>query len=163
MAAVARATAARRLGRRRAVRRLGLRLAGLLRFPRRTRPAEDALPARRPDELRRRPVCGVERAARRRFRLDRHGPAGRSYKPDERNFAALTARLAADGVDEGSDPPRRPEPVPRPRARPAARLPLGLDRSPPRPGRRRRDPPADARPDATFPSMAAFAATAVPD
>jgi 2-haloacid dehalogenase len=86
-----------------------------------------------------------------------------SYKPDERNFAALFARLAASGVD-------------RPRIlhvaqslfhdhAPAQRLGLRsvwIDRRHDRPGAGA-TPPAEARPDATFPSMAAFAAAAVPD
>jgi 2-haloacid dehalogenase len=86
-----------------------------------------------------------------------------AYKPDERNFAALTARLAADGVEK---------------ARilhvaqslfhdhaPAQRLgfrSVWIDRRHDRPGGGA-TPPADARPDATFNSMAAFAAAAVPD
>ena len=85
-----------------------------------------------------------------------------SYKPDERNFAALTARLAADGVagerilhvaqslfhDHG----------------PAQRLgfrSVWIDRRHDRQGGGA-TPPAEARPDASFPSMAAFAAAAVP-
>ena len=84
-----------------------------------------------------------------------------SYKPDERNFAALTARLAEDGV---------------PRSRilhvaqsffhdhePAQRLgfrTVWIDRRHNRPGGGA-TPAADARPDATFPSMAAFAEAAV--
>jgi 2-haloacid dehalogenase len=86
-----------------------------------------------------------------------------SYKPDERNFAALTERLAADGV---------------PQARilhvaqslfhdhePAQRLgfrTVWIDRRHDRTGAGA-TPVANARPDATFPSMAAFAAAAVPD
>ena len=86
-----------------------------------------------------------------------------SYKPDERNFAALIARLGADGV-------------PQPRIlhvaqslfhdhAPAQRLGLRtvwIDRRKGRAGAGA-TPPAAARPDATFPSMAAFAAAAVRD
>jgi 2-haloalkanoic acid dehalogenase type II len=86
-----------------------------------------------------------------------------SYKPDERNFAALVERLGADGI---------------PQARilhvaqslfhdhaPAQRLgfrSVWIDRRHDRPGAGA-TPPTDARPDATFPSMAAFAAAAAPD
>ena len=85
-----------------------------------------------------------------------------SYKPDERNFAALVERLGADGV-------------PKPRIlhvaqslfhdqAPAQRLgfrSVWIDRRHDRPGSGA-TPPADAPPDATYPSMAAFAAAAVP-
>jgi 2-haloalkanoic acid dehalogenase type II len=85
-----------------------------------------------------------------------------SYKPDERNFVALFERLGADGV---------------PRERilhvaqslfhdhaPAKRLGMTtvwIDRRHDRPGGGA-TPPADAKPDATFSSMADFAAAAVP-
>jgi 2-haloacid dehalogenase len=85
-----------------------------------------------------------------------------SYKPDERNFEALFERLGKDGV---------------PRERilhvaqslfhdhaPAKRLGLTtvwIDRRYDRPGTGA-TPPADAQPDATFNSMADFAAAAVP-
>jgi 2-haloalkanoic acid dehalogenase type II len=85
-----------------------------------------------------------------------------SYKPDERNFAVLFERLGGDGV---------------PRERilhvaqslfhdhvPAKRLGMTtvwIDRRHDRPGSGA-TPPADARPDATFRSMADFAAAAVP-
>jgi 2-haloacid dehalogenase len=85
-----------------------------------------------------------------------------SYKPDERNFVGLFERLAADGV---------------PRERilhvaqslfhdhaPAKRLGLTtvwIDRRHGRPGGGA-TPPSDARPDATFASMADFATVAVP-
>ena len=85
-----------------------------------------------------------------------------SYKPDERNFAALTTRLAQNGV---------------PRSRilhvaqslfhdhePAQRLGFSsvwIDRRHDRPGAGA-TPQANARPDATYPSMAAFAEVAVP-
>jgi len=85
-----------------------------------------------------------------------------SYKPDERNFAALVERLGSDGV---------------PRSRilhvaqslfhdhaPAQRLgfrSVWIDRRHDRAGAGA-TPLADASPDATFPSMAAFAAAAVP-
>ncbi|HUQ78064.1 MAG TPA: haloacid dehalogenase type II [Patescibacteria group bacterium] len=85
-----------------------------------------------------------------------------SYKPDERNFAALVERLAADGVEQtrilhvaqslfhDHDPAQR----------------LGLrtvwiDRRHDRSGAGA-TPRADARPDARFSSMAAFAMTAAP-
>ncbi len=85
-----------------------------------------------------------------------------SYKPDERNFAALLERLAADGVDQ-------------PRIlhvaqslfhdhAPAQRLGIRsvwIDRRHDRAGTGA-TPPAEARPDATFTSMAALAAAAVP-
>ncbi|MDQ3127595.1 MAG: haloacid dehalogenase type II [Chloroflexota bacterium] len=85
-----------------------------------------------------------------------------SYKPDERNFAALIERLGADGV---------------PRERilhvaqslfhdhePAQRLgfrSVWIDRRHDRAGAGA-TPLANAQPDATFPSMAAFAAAAAP-
>ena len=85
-----------------------------------------------------------------------------SYKPDERNFAALVERLGADGVAQ-------------PRIlhvaqslfhdhAPAQRLgfrSVWIDRRHGRPGVGA-TPPADALPDAAFRSMAAFAAAAVP-
>jgi 2-haloalkanoic acid dehalogenase type II len=85
-----------------------------------------------------------------------------SYKPDERNFVAMLARLGADGVEQ-------------PRIlhvaqslfhdhAPAQRLgfrSVWIDRRHGRPGGGA-TPPTDARPDATYPSMAAFAAAAVP-
>jgi 2-haloacid dehalogenase len=85
-----------------------------------------------------------------------------SYKPDERNFGALLERLGADGI---------------PQARilhvaqslfhdhePAQRLgfrSVWIDRRHDRAGAGA-TPPAAALPDATFPSMAAFAAVAAP-
>jgi 2-haloacid dehalogenase len=85
-----------------------------------------------------------------------------SYKPDERNFAALFERLGTDGV---------------PRERilhvaqslfhdhaPAKRLGMTtvwIDRRHGRPGAGA-TPPSDAQPDATFTSMADFAAAATP-
>jgi 2-haloacid dehalogenase len=86
-----------------------------------------------------------------------------SYKPDERNFDALTARLGADGI-----PKERILHVAQSLFHdhaPAQRLgfhSVWIDRRHDRPGGGA-TPPADARPDATFPSMAAFAAAAVPD
>jgi 2-haloacid dehalogenase len=85
-----------------------------------------------------------------------------SYKPDERNFAALVARLGADGVTQ-------------PRIlhvaqslfhdhAPAQRLgfrSVWIDRRHDRTGAGA-TPPAEARPDATFASMAEFAASAAP-
>ena len=85
-----------------------------------------------------------------------------SYKPDERNFAALTTRLATDGV-----PKERILHVAQSLFHdhaPAQRLgfrSVWIDRRQGRPGGGA-TPPADARPDATFSSMAAFAAAAVP-
>jgi 2-haloacid dehalogenase len=85
-----------------------------------------------------------------------------SYKPDERNFAALLERLAADGV-----PPERILHVAQSLYHdhaPAQRLGLRsvwIDRRHGRAGAGA-TPPADARPDATFVSMADFAAVAVP-
>jgi 2-haloalkanoic acid dehalogenase type II len=80
-----------------------------------------------------------------------------SYKPNEANFAALTARLAADGVAK-----ERILHVAQSLFHdhvPAQRLgfrSVWIDRRHDRPGPGA-TPPADARPDATFPSMAAFA------
>jgi 2-haloacid dehalogenase len=85
-----------------------------------------------------------------------------SYKPDERNFAALVTRLGADGVTQ-------------PRIlhvaqslfhdhAPAQRLgfrSVWIDRRHDRSGAGA-TPPAEARPDATFASMAEFAAAAAP-
>jgi 2-haloacid dehalogenase len=85
-----------------------------------------------------------------------------SYKPDERNFAALLERLAADGVA-----PERILHVAQSLYHdhaPAQRLGLRsvwIDRRHGRAGAGA-TPPADARPDATFVSMADFAAAAVP-
>ena len=86
-----------------------------------------------------------------------------SYKPDKRNFAALVDRLGADGVHQSRilhvaqslfhD------------HEPAQRLgfrTVWIDRRQDRTGAGA-TPLANARPDATFPSMAAFAAAAVPD
>jgi len=84
-----------------------------------------------------------------------------SYKPDERNFGALLKRLAVDGVG-----PERVLHVAQSLYHdhvPAQRLGLRsvwIDRRHGRAGAGA-TPPADARPDATFPSMADFAAVAV--
>ena len=86
-----------------------------------------------------------------------------SYKPDERNFAALVARLGEDGVGQ-----ERILHVAQSLFHdhaPAQRLgfrSVWIDRRHDRPGGGA-TPPADARPDATFPSMAAFAGVAAPD
>jgi 2-haloacid dehalogenase len=86
-----------------------------------------------------------------------------SYKPDERNFHALIDRLGADGV-----PPARILHVAQSLFHdhaPAQRLGLRsvwIDRRQDRAGGGA-TPPSDARPDATFESMAAFAAAAVPE
>ena len=86
-----------------------------------------------------------------------------SYKPDERNFRALTERLGRDGV-----PKERILHVAQSLFHdhaPAQRLgfrSVWIDRRHDRPGGGA-TPPSDARPDATFPSMAAFAGAAVPD
>jgi 2-haloacid dehalogenase len=86
----------------------------------------------------------------------------RSYKPDARNFAALFERLAADDV--------RPERILHVAQSlfhdhvPAKRLGLTtvwIDRRHGQP-RSGATPPAKARPDATFTSMADFAHAAVP-
>jgi 2-haloacid dehalogenase len=85
-----------------------------------------------------------------------------SYKPNERNFAALFERLAADGV-------RRERILHVAQSlfhdhAPAKRLGLTtvwIDRRHDRPGSGA-TPPADANPDATFTSMAEFAAAAAP-
>jgi 2-haloacid dehalogenase len=86
-----------------------------------------------------------------------------SYKPDERNFAALTARLAADGV--AKDRILHVAQSLFHDHAPAQRLgfrSVWIDRRHDRPGAGA-TPPTDARPDATFPSMATFAAVAVSD
>ena len=84
-----------------------------------------------------------------------------AYKPAEAHFRTLFERLAADDV--------APDRVLQPRAEPlhdhapAKRLGLAtvwIDRRHDRPGSGA-TPPADAHPDATFPSMEAFAAAAV--
>ena len=83
-----------------------------------------------------------------------------SYKPDERNFAALLERLAASGV-----PAERVLHVAQSLFHdhaPAQRLGLRsvwIDRRRGRPGAGA-TPPADARPDATFATMADFAKAA---
>jgi len=85
-----------------------------------------------------------------------------SYKPDERNFHALLERLGSDGV-----PPERILHVAQSLYHdhaPAQRLGLRsvwINRRQDRAGSGA-TPPADARPDATYPSMAAFAAEAAP-
>ena len=84
-----------------------------------------------------------------------------AYKPDERNFRALIARLAADGVAQ----PRIlhvAQSLYHDHA-PAQRLgfrSVWIDRRHDRSGTGA-TPPAAALPDATYPSMAAFAAAAV--
>jgi 2-haloacid dehalogenase len=85
-----------------------------------------------------------------------------SYKPNERNFAALFERLGADGV--GRDRILHVAQSLFHDHAPAKRLGLTtvwIDRRHDRPGSGA-TPPADARPDATFTSMADFAAAAVP-
>jgi 2-haloalkanoic acid dehalogenase type II len=83
-----------------------------------------------------------------------------SYKPDERNFEALFERLARAGIA-----PSRILHVAQSLFHdhaPAQRLGLRsvwIDRRHDRPGTGA-TPPSEARPDATFPSMAAFAAAA---
>ena len=84
-----------------------------------------------------------------------------SYKPDERNFAALVERLGADGVPQGRIL-HVAQSLFHDHA-PAQRLgfrSVWIDRRHDRPGSGA-TLPADARPDATYPSMAAFAAAAV--
>ena len=84
-----------------------------------------------------------------------------SYKPDPRNFEALIARL---GI-----PPDRilhvaqslfHDHVP---AKAMGLTTVWIDRRHDRPGSGATPPTAPVRPDATFPDMATFAATAVPD
>jgi 2-haloacid dehalogenase len=85
-----------------------------------------------------------------------------SYKPDERNFAALFERLAADGV--GRDRILHVAQSLFHDHAPAKRLGLTtvwIDRRHDRPGSGA-TPPADAKPDARITSMADFAAAAVP-
>jgi 2-haloacid dehalogenase len=85
-----------------------------------------------------------------------------SYKPDERNFAALVARLGADDVPQ-SRILHVAQSLFHDHA-PAQRLgfrSVWIDRRHDRSGGGA-TPPAEARPDATFPSMEAFAAAAVP-
>jgi 2-haloacid dehalogenase len=85
-----------------------------------------------------------------------------SYKPNERNFAALFERLAADGV--GRERILHVAQSLFHDHAPAKRLGMTtvwIDRRHDRPGTGA-TPPADAKPDATFTSMADFAATAVP-
>ena len=84
-----------------------------------------------------------------------------SYKPNERNFAALFERLAADGV--GRDRILHVAQSLFHDHAPAKRLGMTtvwIDRRHDRPGTGA-TPPADARPDARFTSMADFAAAAV--
>jgi 2-haloacid dehalogenase len=85
-----------------------------------------------------------------------------SYKPDERNFAALTKRLGADGVAKNRIL-HVAQSLFHDHA-PAQRLgfrSVWIDRRHDRPGSGA-TPASGARPDATFSSMAAFAAAAVP-
>jgi len=85
-----------------------------------------------------------------------------AYKPDERNFHALLQRLAADGIEPG-----RVLHVAQSLYHdhePAQRLGMStvwIDRRHGRVGTGA-TPPADARPNATFVSMADFAAAAAP-
>ena len=85
-----------------------------------------------------------------------------SYKPDERNFHALLDRLGRDGI-----PPDRILHVAQSLYHdhaPAQRLGLHsvwIDRRAGQ-GGGGATPPSDARPDATFPSMVAFAEAAAP-
>jgi 2-haloacid dehalogenase len=86
-----------------------------------------------------------------------------AYKPNERNFAALFERLAADGV--GPDRILHVAQSLFHDHAPARRLGMTtvwIDRRHARPGTGA-TPPADAKPDARFTSMADFAAAAVPD
>jgi len=86
-----------------------------------------------------------------------------SYKPNERNFAALFERLAAHGV--GRDRILHVAQSLFHDHAPAKRLGMTtvwIDRRHDRPGTGA-TPPADAKPDARFTSMADFAAAAVAD
>jgi 2-haloacid dehalogenase len=85
-----------------------------------------------------------------------------SYKPNERNFGALFERLAADGV--GRDRILHVAQSLFHDHAPAKRLGMAtvwIDRRHDRPGTGA-TPPAEAKPDARFTSMADFAAAAVP-
>ena len=85
-----------------------------------------------------------------------------SYKPNERNFAALFERLAADGV--GRERILHVAQSLFHDHAPAKRLGMAtvwIDRRHDRPGSGA-TPPADAKPDARFTAMADFAAAAVP-
>jgi 2-haloacid dehalogenase len=85
-----------------------------------------------------------------------------SYKPDERNFAALVARLDADGVTKDRIL-HVAQSLFHDHA-PAQQLgfrSVWIDRRHDRSGGGA-TPPADARPDATYPSMEPFAEAAVP-
>ncbi len=85
-----------------------------------------------------------------------------SYKPDERNFAALTERLGADGV--AKDRILHVAQSLFHDHEPAQRLgfrSVWIDRRHDRPGSGA-TPASGAHPDAAFPSLAAFAAAAVP-
>jgi 2-haloacid dehalogenase len=85
-----------------------------------------------------------------------------SYKPDVRNFEALTERLARDGVArdrilhvaQSLFHDHAP-------AQSLGFRSVWINRRHDRPGSGA-TPPTDARPDATFPTMASFAAAAVP-
>jgi 2-haloalkanoic acid dehalogenase type II len=86
-----------------------------------------------------------------------------SYKPAQGNFDALFARLAADGI--ARDRMLHVAQSLYHDHAPAKRLGLTtvwIDRRHDRPGAGA-TPPAEATPDATYPSMAAFAADAAPD
>ena len=85
------------------LRRLGRRLAGVRRLARgRSTDPATPLPARRPDELRRRPLRGIEPPARGRVRLGPDRAAGRAYKPNAHNFEALPrAARTATGSPPG--------------------------------------------------------------
>jgi 2-haloacid dehalogenase len=84
-----------------------------------------------------------------------------SYKPNEANFLAMLRRLAVDGVPKDRilhvAQSLYHDHVP---AHALGLRSVWIDRRHDRPGAGA-TPPADARPDATFPSMAAFAEAAV--
>ena len=133
---------------------IGRGLAGLPRLDRGLAPAEAPLPPRRPDQLRRRPVRGFESTARGRLRLDRDRPAGRFVQAGR---TQLPRHARAAGATARTHRPRGAEPVSRPCARQTAGLTtVWIDRRHDRPGSGA-TPPADARPDATYPDMASFA------
>lgn len=84
-----------------------------------------------------------------------------SYKPSEANFETMFERLAADGVERGRIL-HVAQSLYHDHA-PAKRLGMTtvwIDRRHDRPGGGA-TPPADARPDATFPDMASFASAAI--
>ena len=121
-----------------------------------------ALPAGRPDQLRRRPLRGIQPAARRRLRLGRHGRAGRLVQAERRQLRRALRPARASGIDRDRIL-HVAQSLFHDHA-PAKRLGMTsvwIDRRHDRPASGA-TPPADAAPDEIFTSMAAFAAAAVP-